>query len=73
MKLLTSPLIDNKFNPLEIGAMYCCGFTDNGATQYGELLRYAGNGRFLDANTLEETSVDYDFLVRQAGSTIDLA
>jgi len=72
--------LDSEKNPLEIGAMYCCceERTDYGAqpeetyTNYGMLVRYAGNGDFLDADTLEECEADYDFLVRQQAPVIEL-
>ncbi len=71
-------LKDTEGQLLETGAMYCCALRSTravaGSTRLdlGPLVRYAGNGRFLDADTLEETSPDWDVLVRQVAPVIPL-
>lgn len=53
---------DSKGQPLTIGAMYCCFIEDRD----DQLVRYVGGGRFVDADTLEDCSPDFDNLVLQA-------
>lgn len=67
-------------NTLEVGAMYCCCIApvfDGDHTQYNELVRFVGviEGRetFADADTWEEATPDFDFLVRQDSPVVDVS
>jgi hypothetical protein len=73
-------ILDTAGNPLEVGAMYACVTIQNDADRGDEeyerfdaLVRYAGDGEFLDADTLEECDPDFDKLHRQVGPVIDLS
>lgn len=64
---------DSKGNDLIIGAMYCCMNVAHDAVN-GEdynradgLVRYMGGDQFVDADSLEDCSPDFDSLALQVG------
>ncbi|VFR81284.1 hypothetical protein ISE1_2733 [plant metagenome] len=77
-RLAIAQLKDTEGQLLEVGAMYCCALHNTGPDaksiplDLGQLVRYAGDGRFLDADTLDETFPDWDVLVRQVAPVIPL-
>lgn len=59
-RLVIARLKDSDGQLLEIGALYCCALHNIGwkaedfLLDFGILVRYAGDGRFLDADTIEK-------------------
>lgn len=73
---------DSDGNELQAGAMYCCAdSSDDGTTNYNELVRFIGYQNvcgenypvFANADTWEDCTPMYESLVRQRAPVIDPA